>query len=153
MKTYHIYAACACVEFCRALWSLWETYHAFKIKICTSSTLGLSAKTCLPFRSTQICTSSTLRLGAKTCLPFRSTQNCFTPTLGKTFLLGFIHNKCSKSLFCISLKTLLQKRHKAIRKRKKKKRKEKERKKRRERKLRIKMARVLTKVFQERDIF
>jgi len=47
----------------------------------------------------------------------------------------------------------LQKRHEAIRKRKKKKRKEKERKKRRERKLRIKMAHVLSKVFQERDMF
>jgi len=86
MKTYHIYAACACVEFCRALWSLWETYHAFKIKICTSSTLGLGAKTCFPFRSTQICTSSTLGLGAKTRLLFRSTQNSFTPTLRKTCL-------------------------------------------------------------------
>ena len=124
------------------------------VKLCWPVLRNLSCSQDQDHVSTpKICTTPTLGVGAKTCLPFRSTQNCFTPTLGKTFLLGFIHNKCSKSLFCISLKTLLQKRHKAIRKRKKKKRKEKERKKRRERKLRIKMARVLTKVFQEREIF
>ena len=42
-----------------------------------------------------ICTTPTLGVGAKTCFPFRSTQKCFTPTLGvntKTCLLGF-HSK------------------------------------------------------------
>ena len=86
--------------FVKLCWPLWEICHALKNQD--------------HVHTTQICTTPTLGVGTKTCVPSRSTQKCFTPTLGvntKTCLIGFpsTQNKCSKVLVDISLKVLLQK--------------------------------------------
>ena len=61
-----------------------------------------------------ICTTPTLGVGAKTCFPFRSTQKCFTPTLGvtpKICFIGFPPNQCSKFLLLSLKSSIAEKRH------------------------------------------
>jgi len=55
------------LSFVKLMWSLWGTYHTFKIKI-----------TYTPPKYALLYT----RVGTKTYLPFRSTKKCFSPTLG-----------------------------------------------------------------------
>jgi hypothetical protein len=58
-----------------------------------------------------ICTTPTLGVVAKTCLPLRYIQKCSTPTLGvnEKMFVRFHQNKCSKSLLISLSKILLQK--------------------------------------------
>ena len=96
-KTFYICYLFLCWALSNFVDLCWESYHAFKIKITHM----------LP----NICTTPTLRVGVKTCLPLRSIQKCFTPTLGvnKNMLVRFHQNKCSKSLLISLSKVLLQK--------------------------------------------
>jgi hypothetical protein len=65
-----------------------------------------------------MCTT-TLGVGAKTCFPFRSTKKYFTPTLGvnkNMFDRFFIHQINAPSSCCYLSKFLLQKRGWAMKK-------------------------------------
>ena len=97
MKTFHVCYLFLCWALSNFVDPCWEIYHILKIKI--------------TYTPPKICTTPTLGVGAKTCLPSRTTQKCSSPTLGvdKNMFVRFHQNKCSKSLLIISLKSLLQK--------------------------------------------
>ena len=67
-KTFYICYLFLCWALSNFVDPCWETYHAFKIKI--------------TYTPPNICTTPTLGVGAKTCLPPWSIHKCSTPTLG-----------------------------------------------------------------------
>ena len=82
---------------------LWKTFTymllAFAlsfVKLCDPYERFIMLLKSRSVHTTQICTTPTLGVGAKTCLPSRSTQKCSTPTPWvnpKTCLLGFPSTK------------------------------------------------------------
>ena len=101
-KTFYICYLFFCWALSNFVHPCWESYHAFKIKI--------------TYMPPNICTTPTLGVGAKTCLPPRSIQKCSTPTLGvkKKYLLGSIKINAPHPCWYLSQKCHCKKRHEAI---------------------------------------